>query len=285
VASPQPPTTAIERPVFTTLPPGGSTFRRVGVSKLDSSPASPSPLRPRVASRRPPLILGTPSTTPAESIVSRQLPGSSTSTNAKTSPGSQLTSLPEPTPTPPPAPSLPEATTSRNSTPLPSLPSSRSETPPVITAANLNTPSVLSKSPSPAPRLTAAAPSAATQKAPYRPGFQPRGAYNDRTDEFIGTRNSRPNLQRGEERRLERRLEKVNSKVHGVGIDFTSTIRLSALATQPLFPLGDSGFQAIASQFSQTPRSGRISIRVAFSIPFSTLIKFLRISRSQRQRS
>ncbi|KAI0362345.1 hypothetical protein OH77DRAFT_44645 [Trametes cingulata] len=45
--------------------------------------------------------------------------------------------------------------------------------------------------------------------APYRPGFQPKGVYRPRTDEFIEARNHSRDVGRIERTRLERRLEKL----------------------------------------------------------------------------
>ncbi|RPD66331.1 hypothetical protein L227DRAFT_492519 [Lentinus tigrinus ALCF2SS1-6] len=45
--------------------------------------------------------------------------------------------------------------------------------------------------------------------APYRPGFQPKGVYRPRTDEFIEARNQSRDVGRIERTRLERRLEKL----------------------------------------------------------------------------
>jgi len=45
--------------------------------------------------------------------------------------------------------------------------------------------------------------------APYRPGFQPRGVYQPRTEEFINFRNSARDVGRIERTKLERRLEKL----------------------------------------------------------------------------
>ncbi|KAM5534103.1 hypothetical protein V8D89_012284 [Ganoderma adspersum] len=54
-----------------------------------------------------------------------------------------------------------------------------------------------------APRTPARSP------APYRPGFQPKGVYRPRTDEFVEARNQSRDLGRIERTRLERRLEKL----------------------------------------------------------------------------
>lgn len=45
--------------------------------------------------------------------------------------------------------------------------------------------------------------------APYRPGFQPKGVYRPRTDEFLEARKGRSDVGRVEKTRLERRLEKL----------------------------------------------------------------------------
>ncbi|KAG8990861.1 carboxypeptidase Y-deficient [Tulasnella sp. 427] len=45
--------------------------------------------------------------------------------------------------------------------------------------------------------------------APYRPGFQPKGVYSVRTDEFMSIRAKRLESRRAEEKRLFRRLEKL----------------------------------------------------------------------------
>ncbi|KZT28470.1 hypothetical protein NEOLEDRAFT_1175787 [Neolentinus lepideus HHB14362 ss-1] len=45
--------------------------------------------------------------------------------------------------------------------------------------------------------------------APYRPGFQPKGVYRPRTDEFIELRAAKRDVGRIERTRLERRLEKL----------------------------------------------------------------------------
>ncbi|KAH9945939.1 FYVE-domain-containing protein [Epithele typhae] len=49
----------------------------------------------------------------------------------------------------------------------------------------------------------------ARSAAPYRPGFQPKGVYRPRTDEFVEARNRSRDVGRIEHTRLERRLEKL----------------------------------------------------------------------------
>lgn len=51
--------------------------------------------------------------------------------------------------------------------------------------------------------------SAPRSPAPYRPGFQPKGVYRPRTDEFIQSRKASRDVGRIERTRLERRLEKL----------------------------------------------------------------------------
>lgn len=51
--------------------------------------------------------------------------------------------------------------------------------------------------------------SAPRSPAPYRPGFQPKGVYRPRTDEFIEARKASRDVGRIERTRLERRLEKL----------------------------------------------------------------------------
>ncbi|EIM90120.1 uncharacterized protein STEHIDRAFT_74653 [Stereum hirsutum FP-91666 SS1] len=72
-------------------------------------------------------------------------------------------------------------------------------------------------SPSPStttlPRSTTSTPTrvsaAPRQSAPYRPGFQPKGVYRPRTDEFLDARREKRDVDRVERTRLERRLEKL----------------------------------------------------------------------------
>ena len=71
----------------------------------------------------------------------------------------------------------------------------------------------MSLSPSPAMTPSTSAASSRTaagrSPAPYRPGFQPRGVYRPRTDEFVAARMSSRDAGRVERTRLERRLEKL----------------------------------------------------------------------------
>ncbi|KAG1748924.1 FYVE zinc finger-domain-containing protein [Suillus paluster] len=115
---------------------------------------------------------------------------------------SMVSPLPPPkiySPTPTPA-SLPLASTSA---PV-SAPTSTSASP----AAS--TPSLPSTSSAPASSSAHTRTSTpARSAAPYRPGFQPRGLYRPRTDEFTELRNKRTDEGRVERTKLERRLEKL----------------------------------------------------------------------------
>ncbi|KAI1794555.1 FYVE-domain-containing protein [Ganoderma leucocontextum] len=74
-------------------------------------------------------------------------------------------------------------------------------------------PSSASPSLTPSTSTSSAFPSAprtpVRSPAPYRPGFQPKGVYRPRTDEFIEARNCSRDVGRIERTRLERRLEKL----------------------------------------------------------------------------
>lgn len=89
-------------------------------------------------------------------------------------------------PPPPPPPKIPS--------PVPSRPSSTPAAPPVTSPQT---------SGSPQPKVTNRFP------APYRPGFQPKGVYRPRTDEFVLVRKTKSDAARIERTKLERRLEKL----------------------------------------------------------------------------
>lgn len=61
------------------------------------------------------------------------------------------------------------------------------------------------------PAATQRAATPTRSAAPYRPGFQPKGLYRPRTDEFLETRRTTSDVGRVERTRLERRLEKLIS--------------------------------------------------------------------------
>ena len=100
---------------------------------------------------------------------------------------------------------------------------SPSLTKPSGATSSLGTPVSMQRTRSETPSYTPAAPSPVTSPspssvrtstlvrspAPYRPGFQPKGAYRPLTDEFLEVRRSHRDSGRVEQTRLERRLEKL----------------------------------------------------------------------------
>lgn len=118
---------------------------------------------------------------------------------------SSLPSAPAPSPTPVASISAPMAVPQPNR-------ASTLRTPPVHEgtpgSASLSTSPALTPSTSTSTLLsTSRAP--ARSPAPYRPGFQPKGVYRPRTDEFVEARNQSRDAGRIERTRLERRLEKL----------------------------------------------------------------------------
>ncbi|TBU65620.1 FYVE-domain-containing protein [Dichomitus squalens] len=71
------------------------------------------------------------------------------------------------------------------------------------------TPPTMTPSTSTSSAVPSTARTPARSPAPYRPGFQPKGVYRPRTDEFINARNRSRDAGRIERTRLERRLEKL----------------------------------------------------------------------------
>ncbi|KIM21735.1 hypothetical protein M408DRAFT_301403 [Serendipita vermifera MAFF 305830] len=111
------------------------------------------------------------------------------------------------------------ASPSKGTSAPPSAPSSPSR-PPISPSPSPNPgssalPSGSSTSTVQAPRPRVMSSNAASRtssnvgSAPYRHGFQPKGVYGLRTDEFLELRRTKRDLSRIEDRRLERRLEKL----------------------------------------------------------------------------
>ncbi|KAG1835586.1 hypothetical protein EV424DRAFT_1357656 [Suillus variegatus] len=156
----------------------------------------------------PPSVLLPRASAPfAQNIISP--PPRSSSMVAPLPPPKLYSPIPTPGPLPPPSSSAPvSATTSTSGSPAastPSLPSTSSA--PASSSAQIRTST---------PTRSA---------APYRPGFQPKGVYRPRTDEFSEYRTKRVDEGRIEQTKLERRLEKLialhfpveNSVEKGVG--------------------------------------------------------------------
>jgi rabenosyn-5 len=105
--------------------------------------------------------------------------------------------------------SIPQASHARATSPA-SPASSISVTPSISNIANTPSPiSSTSSLPTPTSHAASRAPTPSRSNAPYRPGFQPKGVYRPRTDEFLEIRRTRNDVGRVERTRLERRLEKL----------------------------------------------------------------------------
>ncbi|QRV99991.1 Zinc finger, FYVE-type protein [Ceratobasidium sp. AG-Ba] len=222
----------------------GSKFRVVSNRALNTQPARPSPLRPashtaapthnRTLSNASARSFAQPAS-PSPVVASRMTPSTSApvtlappsreSTPQRLSPGNRNKPLPNlnsvvsgataPRSATPPGPPTVRATTPSAPSPAP-----RSTTPvaPIPTPINQSVPyAVLSRATSVSPipvqttgnsSITSAA-TAAQKPAPYRAGFQPKGVYRHRTEEFEAARAKRSDAKRSEEKRLTRRLEKL----------------------------------------------------------------------------
>ncbi|KAF9520663.1 hypothetical protein BS47DRAFT_1335850 [Hydnum rufescens UP504] len=206
---PPPPAKVPERNDLSSSP--GTTFRRLG--PRPSQPPAPSPLRPKT----------TEPASPSVTRVFRPLePGPSASPHPSQAP---LVNDASPAPRPPPkfVPSEPSPS-GRSSSPIlavsPAVPTNPLPDPPLIQSNSRPIPPAALESKampplpsSPQPPASSLSPSAdfgiRQRIAPYRPGFQPKGVYRHRTDEFVAARNLLTNNRKAEERRIERRLEKL----------------------------------------------------------------------------
>ncbi|VDB83082.1 unnamed protein product [Peniophora sp. CBMAI 1063] len=203
-----------------------STFRRVPLRAVSNAtqPVHPSPLRPSGAHTRT-ISLSSANLAPAPP--------------AKDSPRTRLSSYFGGTSSP--APSISQSISPlRGNTPLPTSPANEIAQPsarPATSSSPSITPSLSpapASTPSPAPRISTASPAPSQIRqsisgssristptprtpAPYRPGFQPRGVYRPRTDEFVEARALRRDVGRVERARLERRLEKLIALHFGPG--------------------------------------------------------------------
>ncbi|KAI0312178.1 FYVE zinc finger-domain-containing protein [Amylostereum chailletii] len=213
VASPHPQSsTSSSKPIDTIPTRRTSTFRYVPLRNV-SAPSSPSPLRP-THSR-------------VTSLTSRQLeplptvkgsPRSRLSTLGAGSvnmPSQFISSSPASQPQPPPkdAPSL-SLDVRPHQAEQPPKPPTKSPSPrqtpaitPAVSPAPVSTSLPRPGSSTPVSRTT----SSSRTPAPYRPGFQPKGVYRPRTDEFLEARRARRDVGRVDRTRLERRLEKLIS--------------------------------------------------------------------------
>ncbi|CAE6449112.1 unnamed protein product [Rhizoctonia solani] len=225
-SSPTSSTAASPRSAITQRP--GSRFRVVSTRGPNAStqPARPSPLRPAShlspGSTAPayPRRLSNASTPVSPSPVAR-IPTSASAPvalDARLSPAIRNKPLPPVVAPPsltPPRSNTPTTAPPRSTTPVlaPAPVPPRSTTPVVAPTPTSNTPvpyAVLSRpsSASPSPANTPGG-SASSRPAPYRAGFQPKGVYRHRTEEFEAARAKKIDGKRTEEKRLTRRLEKL----------------------------------------------------------------------------
>ncbi|CAE6490366.1 unnamed protein product [Rhizoctonia solani] len=230
-SSPTSSTAPSPRPTVSQRP--GSRFRVVSTRGPNAStqPARPSPLRPSGLSpgvSTPALpthvrSLSNASTPASPSPVARISTSASVpmSLNERLSPANRNKPLPavgsvvSPPSLTPPRSNTPTAVPPRSTTPVfaPSPAPPRPTTPVVAPIPTSNTPvpyAVLSRASSASPS-SAATPGGPTpsRPAPYRAGFQPKGVYRHRTEEFEAARAKKVDGKRTEEKRLTRRLEKL----------------------------------------------------------------------------
>ncbi|QRW27470.1 Zinc finger, FYVE-type protein [Rhizoctonia solani] len=205
--APSPRPTIVQRP--------GSRFRVVSTRGLSANtqPARPSPLRPASHLSPGPLplrhqpthTLSNASTPVSPSPVpSYQHRSALLSHSTNVSPGNRNKPLPAPG----------SARPSRSTTPiLTPVPAPRSTTPVAAPSPTSNTPvpyAVLSRTSSASPVPTnIPGVNSPSRPAPYRAGFQPKGVYRHRTEEFEAARAKKVDGKRTEEKRLTRRLEKL----------------------------------------------------------------------------
>ncbi|KAF8710908.1 Rabenosyn Rab binding domain, partial [Rhizoctonia solani] len=229
-SSPTSSTAPSPRPAIVQRP--GSRFRVVSTRGLSANtqPARPSPLRPASHLSPGPSTPTAPTHTRTLSNVSTpvspspvpKLPASVSAPvpfNERLSPGNRNKPLPAPgsvvsapslTPPRSNTPSAPPRSTTPILTPVPAP---RSTTPVAAPSPTSNTPvpyAVLSRasSASPIPTNTLGV-NSPSRPAPYRAGFQPKGVYRHRTEEFEAARAKKVDGKRTEEKRLTRRLEKL----------------------------------------------------------------------------
>lgn len=206
-----------------------STFRRIPLRQASSKPpVPPSPLRPQSTHSRTPSGLSQRSTRVPDPLATR-------TSEATTSVASPLVA-PQPITSEralPPLPALafpgPAASQSSHPAYRPYTPA-QGPRPTSIVSPVTTSPTAISPPPHPSvtPVLPAISPAPSTSSigpisgrttpgsrtrtpAPYRPGFQPKGVYRPRTDEFLEARKSKGDKDRVERTRLERRLEKLIS--------------------------------------------------------------------------
>ncbi|KZO97713.1 FYVE-domain-containing protein [Calocera viscosa TUFC12733] len=241
---PLPPTNGPPYSVSSTLPspsdpstPAPTTPERPNISARPSSTFRHVPLRAKPSHVPSPLRPGPPPVTRSFQVVSTPPPSAGA---GRLEPGraisqphvQQLRPQPAAAPSaPPPAPAPPPKDLPTQPLPIPfgrsasgtillSPPSSSAPTTSMVPSPNRTlspspAPSLAPTSPVPIPPATA--PMSASfqtqqvqhRQTPYRAGFQPKPLYRLRTEEFLEVRNRLSDERKGDDRRLERRLEKL----------------------------------------------------------------------------
>ncbi|KZT68162.1 hypothetical protein DAEQUDRAFT_757733 [Daedalea quercina L-15889] len=219
IAGPSTPVASVDKPPSS--PRKTSTFRRVPLRPPNvRTPLPSSPLRPSDAHSRTPSMVSTQSRqlelpptahtpsqgssgTPSPSVVAAYdralpaIPSLDIGLKSASSPEDTAVNTPR-TPTSPSSATPPQAHSLG--------PSPRPQTRVLSPAPG---PSTLEPPPPAVSHHHGRERPAARSPAPYRPGFQPKGVYRPRTDEFIEARKACRDVGRIEHTRLERRLEKL----------------------------------------------------------------------------
>lgn len=198
------------------MPRKSSTFRHVPLRPQNArQPLSSSPLRPADTHSRTPSSISSSSRhldTPTRSDSNNYADADSTSSPATIRSGLPTTSTPEIIPqlsSPNPSFHAPQTVVADSLGPI-----QRSSSLGPVSPPRTATPSPSATSPASIPSPASSSASLHTRaptrsSVPYRPGFQPKGVYRPRTDEFLLERKAKQNEDRIERTRLERRLEKL----------------------------------------------------------------------------
>ncbi|KAF9234027.1 FYVE-domain-containing protein [Melanogaster broomeanus] len=229
-SSPLPPPKQPSSSTSTTTPKKTSTYRRIQLHPSAArSPLPSSPLRPPGAQSRVPSTSSsvtrqfdqspkTPRSPPLHSrvtsissVISEDKPYTVNNINDSIGPSPSYTPDTATRCLPSPAPPVPQLQLGPGARQPPPRSSSMlvSPQPPPKSGSPAST--SLSASPSTSPSVSnPSLPSVATRSsAHYIPGFQPRGFYRHRTDEFCAARKAKNDTNRIERTKLERRLEKL----------------------------------------------------------------------------
>ncbi|EKM55455.1 uncharacterized protein PHACADRAFT_256089 [Phanerochaete carnosa HHB-10118-sp] len=202
----------------------GSTFRRIPLRQASSKSAASSPLRPQSTHSHTPSnlsqsirVLDPTPARPRETVnrVASPLVAPQPTTSERALPPLPNLELPGPS-------TFQTQQTYRPYTPAHAQRTASVSNPTTASPTAVSPPAHFSKTPilptvSPSPPTSSVAPgsgrvtpgSRVRTPAPYRPGFQPKGVYRPRTDEFLEARKRNGDKDRVEQTRLERRLEKL----------------------------------------------------------------------------